>query len=243
MEHPYTWTYALGMHPDSDWKYLATGCFVMGVILLCALRARAAIRADGEARLIPDDTLTVRNLFELTMEALGSLGTTVIGRGSAKYVPLLCSFFVYILACNFIGLVPGFTPPTGDFDITLALGAVSFLAFNYYGLRAQGVAYLKHFMGPIWWLAILMLPLETIGALVRPFSLGLRLFGNLFGDHLVLEIFTDLTKVGVPVVFYLLGTLVSVIQAFVFTLLSMIYIALAVAHHEQEEGHAGAHAH
>jgi len=78
-----------------------------------------------------------------------------------------------------------------------------------------------------------MIPLEIIGALVRPFSLGLRLFGNLFGDHLVLEIFTDLTRVAVPVVFYLLGTLVTVIQAFVFTLLSMIYIALAV-HHEAE---------
>ena len=107
------------------------------------------------------------------------------------------------------------------------------MAFNYYGFKAQGVGYLKHFAGPIWWLAVLMIPLEIIGALVRPFSLGLRLFGNLFGDHLVLEIFTDLTRVAVPVVFYLLGTLVTVIQAFVFTLLSMIYIALAV-HHEAE---------
>ena len=92
---------------------------------------------------------------------------------------------------------------------------------------------MKHFAGPIWWLAVLMVPLELIGAFVRPFSLGLRLFGNLFGDHLVLEIFTGLTKVGVPVVFYLLGTLVTVIQAFVFTLLSMIYIALAVAHEHE----------
>src|SRR5262249_15604069 len=149
---------------------------------------------------------------------------------------LLCSFFIYILFCNFIGLVPGFTPPTSDFDITFALGTVSFLAFNYYGLKAQGVAYLKHFAGPIWWLAVLMVPLELIGAFVRPFSLGLRLYGNLFGDHLVLEIFIGLTKVVVPVVFYMLGTLVTVIQAFVFTLLSMIYISLAVSHHE--EGHA-----
>ena len=145
----------------------------------------------------------------------------------------MCSFFLFILLCNFIGMIPGFAPPTSNFNITLALGAVSFLAFNYYGFKAQGVGYLKHFAGPIWWLAVLMIPLEIIGALVRPFSLGLRLFGNLFGDHLVLEIFTDLTRVAVPVVFYLLGTLVTVIQAFVFTLLSMIYIALAV-HHEAE---------
>ena len=111
---------------------------------------------------------------------------------------------------------------------------MSFLAFNYYGFKVQGIGYLKHFAGPILWLAPLMFALELVGTLVRPVSLGLRLFGNLFGDHLVLEIFTGLTKVGVPVVFYMLGTLVSVIQAFVFTLLSMIYIALAVAHHDEE---------
>ena len=241
MEHPYTWTYALGMHPDSDWKYLAIACFVMGVILLLALRARAAIQKDGEAALVPDESLSARNVFELVAEALGSLGETVIGHGAARYLPLLCTFFLFILFCNAIGLVPGFTPPTSDFDITFALGVVSFLAFNYYGIREQGAAYLKHFAGPILWLAPLIIILEVIGVFVRPVSLGLRLFGNLFGDHLVLEIFTELTKVAIPVVFYMLGTLVTVIQAFVFTLLSMIYIALAVTHHE--EGHGEAHAH
>jgi F-type H+-transporting ATPase subunit a len=171
---------------------------------------------------------------------MGGLSDTVIGHGAERYVPLMASFFIFILCANFIGLVPGFTPPTSSFDITFALGVVSFIAFNYYGFQVQGISYLKHFAGPILWLAPLMFALEMIGALVRPVSLGLRLFGNLFGDHLVLEIFTGLTKVGVPVVFYLLGTLVSVIQAFVFTLLSMIYIALAVAHHGEEHAE---HAH
>ena len=168
------------------------------------------------------------------IDAMNNLAESVIGHHSETYVPLMCSFFLFILLCNFIGMIPGFAPPTSNFNITLALGTVSFLAFNYWGFKKQGVGYLKHFVGPIWWLAVLMVPLEIIGALVRPFSLGLRLFGNLFGDHLVLEIFTDLTRVVVPVVFYLLGTLVTVIQAFVFTLLSMIYIALAVSHHEEE---------
>jgi F-type H+-transporting ATPase subunit a len=240
-EHPYTWTYALGMDPESDWKYFAIGCFVMGVLLLLALRARTRIAAAGDAALVPDATLTARNFFEVLTEVLGGLAESVIGHGSSKYLWLLCSFFVYILACNAIGLVPGFTPPTSDFAITFALGTVSFLAFNYYGLKEQGVAYLKHFAGPIWWLAVLMVPLELVGTVVRPLSLGLRLYGNLFGDHLVLEIFTELTKVVIPVVFYLLGTLVTVIQAFVFTLLTTIYIALAVSHHE--EGHDEGHAH
>lgn len=237
-EHPFTWTYALGMAPDSDWKYFVIGCFVMGVILALGVRARTAISARGDAAIVPDGSLNARNVFELVAEVIGGLAESVIGHGSSKYTPLLCTFFLYIFACNIIGLVPGFTPPTSDFDITLALGTVSFLAFNYYGLRAQGIGYLKHFAGPIWWLAVLMIPLEVIGTLVRPFSLGLRLFGNLFGDHLVLEIFTELTKVAVPVAFYMLGTLVSVIQAFVFTLLSMIYVALAVAHHEEGHGEA-----
>ena len=236
MEHPFTWTYALGISPESNWEYITIGTFVALVLLALAVRARSAISADAEAALVPDESLSARNFFELVIEMIGGLAENVIGHGSAKYLPLLGSFFVYILVCNFIGLVPGFTPPTSNFNITFALGAVSFLAFNYYGFKVQGIGYVKHFAGPIWWLAVLMIPLELIGAFVRPFSLGLRLFGNLFGDHLVLEIFTKLTKVGVPVVFYMLGTLVTVIQAFVFTLLSMIYIALAASHHE--EGHA-----
>ena len=229
MEHPYTWPYAVGI--PHHLEYISIGLFVMGVLILLALYARNAM--NEESAIVPDARLSARNVFELLVEMISNLAESVIGHHSAQYVPLLCSFFLYIFACNAMGLLPGFTPPTSNFNITFALGTVSFLAFNYYGFRAQGVAYLKHFAGPIWWLAVLMVPLEVIGAFVRPFSLGLRLFGNLFGDHLVLEIFTSLTKVGVPVVFYLLGTLVTVIQAFVFTLLSMIYIALAVSHEHE----------
>ena len=134
-----------------------------------------------------------------------------------------------------MGLVPGFSPPTSNFNITLGLGVASFLTYNAIGIRAQGlVNYLKHFVGPIWWLGVLMVPLELIDNLVRPLSLSLRLFGNMMGDHLVLEIFTDLTKLVVPVLFYFLGAFVSLIQAFVFTLLSVIYVSLAVGHAEEQ---------
>jgi F-type H+-transporting ATPase subunit a len=237
MEHPVTWTGLIGI-PHGDWEYFAIGMLIMGVILLLGLRARSELAKDSAV--VPDEKLSARNVFELLVESIGGLADSVVGHGAAQYVPLLSTFFIFILFCNFMGLLPGFTPPTSDFDITLALGVVSFFAFNYYGFKAQGVGYLKHFMGPILWLAPLMVVLELIGAFVRPVSLGLRLFGNLFGDHLVLEIFTGLTKVVIPVVFYMLGTLVAVIQAFVFTLLSMIYIALAVAHHDDEHAE---HAH
>jgi F-type H+-transporting ATPase subunit a len=231
MEHPFTWTEALGI--PAPYQYLAVALVLMAVCVALAAVARGAIR--GEAVLVPDERLTPRNLFEILTETMSGLAEAIIGHHSERYVPLFCCFFFFILLSNLIGLVPGFVPPTSNFNITFALGTVSFLAFNYYGFKAQGVSYLKHFMGPIWWLAVFMVPLELISTCVRPLSLGLRLFGNLFGDHLVLEIFTDLTKVGVPVVFYLLGTLVAVVQAFVFTLLSMIYVALAVSHgHEAD---------
>lgn len=158
----------------------------------------------------------------------------VMGADARRYVPLFGSFFVFILLGNLLGLLPGFAPPTSDFNITFGLGVASFLAYNAIGIHAQGlVNYLKHFVGPIWWLAFLMVPLELIDNLVRPVSLALRLFGNMTGDHLVLEIFTDLTKLVVPVMFYFLGAFVSLIQAFVFTLLTVIYVSLAVGHSEE----------
>ncbi len=225
MAHPVTWTGLLGI--PEQFQYLATGAAVMVGILFLAARARTALLA--ESAVVPDASLSPRTIFELLVESIGGLAETVIGPHSERYVPILVAIFVYILAANFLGLVPGFAPPTSSFNITFALGLCSFLVFNYYGFRQQGTKYLAHMAGPFWWLAWLIFPLELIGVVVRPFSLALRLFGNLFGDHLVLEIFTDLTKVVIPVVFYFLGTLVSVIQAFVFLLLSMIYIALSVA--------------
>ncbi len=230
MEHPVTWAGLLEI-PEL-WSSVLTGLFVIGGLLLLAVRARSAVTSEGA--IVPDAGLTPRNVFELLVEAIGGLSEQVIGHGSRVYVPLLATFFLFILASNLLGLVPGFVPPTSDFDITLALGICSFLIFNYYGLKVNGMDYIKHLMGPMLALAPLIFVLELIGVLVRPLSLALRLYGNMSGDHLVLDIFIDLTKIGVPVIFYMLGTLVSVIQAFVFTLLSMIYIALSVAH---DEGH------
>lgn len=225
MAHPVTWTGLLGI--PEQFQYLATGIVVMLGILLLAARARAALVA--ESAIVPDASLSPRTIFELLVESIGGLAETVIGPHSERYVPFHVALFAFILIANLLGLVPGFAPPTSSFNITFGLGLCSFIVFNYYGFRQQGTKYIAHMAGPVWWLAWLLLPIELIGVLVRPFSLGLRLFGNLFGDHLVLEIFTDLTKLVVPVVFYFLGTLVSVIQAFVFLLLSLIYIALSVA--------------
>jgi F-type H+-transporting ATPase subunit a len=175
--------------------------------------------------------------LEIFVDLFASGVEGILGPKGRQYVPLYGTFFLFILTSNLLGLIPGVSPPTSNINVTLALGLTSFVMYNYYGFRAHGGSYLKHFLGPVWWLAFLMLPLELIDNFLRPITLNLRLMMNMFADHLVLGIFTDLTKLVVPVVFLLLGTFVSVIQAVVFTLLSLVYVALAVGGHGEEHAH------
>lgn len=230
MEHPFIWVSVIpGLSALPG--HAATSLLVVGVLMLLVYLANRQLATASDAA-VPDDSLTLRNIAELLVEGVTGMAEGVLGHKGRHYVHLYGSFFLFILCANLIGLLPGFAPPTSNFNVTFALGVLSFVSYNFYGFAEQGVGYLKHFVGPIWWLGILMVPLELIDNLVRPFSLSLRLFGNMTGDHVVLEIFTDLTKVVIPVVFYMLGAFVSLVQAFVFTLLSMVYVSLAVAGHE-----------
>lgn len=231
MEHSFTWVSiipGLSILPT----HTATATLIMLALIAWALVALRQMRAAKDA-VVPDVTLTARNCLEIFAEVFtANLIDPVLGHHGRKYASLYATFFLFILASNLCGLLPGFAPPTSNFNITFALGVTSLIAYTIYGFAEHGLGYLKHFVGPIPWLAFLMLPLEVIDNLVRPVSLALRLFGNMTGDHVVLEIFTDLTKLFVPVVFYGLGLMVCIIQAFVFTLLSIIYLSMAVAHHE-----------
>ena len=186
-----------------------------------------------EDMVIPDPRFTLRNLFELILGFLSQLAEDIIGHHSKKYVPLLGSCFLFILFMNLLGLIPGFLPPTQKMNITLGLALVIFLSTHYFGLRENGVAYLRHFLGPVWWMAPIMLPIEIISNLARPMSLSLRLFGNITGDHAVVAGFMALIPIVVPSVFMGLGLFVSFMQAFIFTVLSMIYISGAVTHAEE----------
>jgi F-type H+-transporting ATPase subunit a len=248
MEHPFTWhaslPYPLSLVP----QHTFTALLVMVLLVVVGyMGRRSLLRAKDPV--IPDEGLSLRNLLELLVEFVMDLSDSIIGKGGRKYVYFFGSFFIFILTANLIGLVPGFSPPTNNFNVTLGLGLTSFVAYNYFGFREHGSAYIKQFIGPMTSLpstgrkimgflfapilvisVLFFFALESISHLVRPVSLGLRLFGNMFGDHLVVEIFTDLTYVVIPVLFYLLGALVSVIQAFVFTLLSVIYVAMAISH-------------
>jgi F-type H+-transporting ATPase subunit a len=174
---------------------------------------------------------TFKNFFEIIAESLFKLTENVIGHHDAPiYYPVVGTLFVFVFVSNLLGLIPGLLPPTDNLNTTLALGAFVFLYYNYAGLRAHGLAYLKHFMGPIVWLAPLMLIIEIVSHLFRPISLALRLRGNIMGDHIVLSVFSGLVPYLLPVVFYGLGVFVAFIQAFVFCLMTMVYISLSTSH-------------
>lgn len=228
MEHGFSWVQQIpGLNLLEP--HTATALLVMVGLLVFALRARQQL-AGAPNQVVPDEGFSARNIGEVVTEFITNLSESVIGHDGPKYVPLFGSLFVFILGSNLMGLIPGFTPPTDNFNVTLALGVVAFVAYNYYGLQAHGIAYLKQFMGPLLLLAPLMIVVELFSHLFRPASLAIRLYGNMFADHLLLGIFTDLTKVLIPVIFYLLGTFVSLVQALVFTLLTMVYVGLAISH-------------
>ncbi len=199
-----------------------------------AFAARGKLAAV-KTPLVPEAGLSLRNVFEILAGFMLWLGDTAMGKENRRYLPFCTALFFFVFTANLIGLVPGFVMPTDQLQINLGIGLVVFALYNYWGVKEIGFkAYFKHLCGPVWWLAPLLLIVELIGHFVRPITLGLRLFGNMLGDHVVLGVFTDLTKgtalFFVPVAFYILGTVVCFVQAFVFTLLTMIYIRLAVAH-------------
>lgn len=211
--------------------HIATAAIVTFLILILGLLAFSAIKAAKSPA--PSGHFNIKGVFEALTEFIVGLVDTVIGKHGRIYVPFFGALFFYILFNNLVGLLPGMTPATDNINTTAAVGLVSFLIYNTLGIKEHGfVNYFKHFMGPIIWLAPLMLIIEFISHLVRPLSLGMRLAGNMQGDHTVIGVFLDLIPVWIPipVLFYGLGTFVCLVQAFVFTLLSMVYVSMAVAH-------------
>lgn len=218
---------------------LITALALVGRKQLTAVTSRGGVDS-----LVPDDTLTVRNVFELVAEFVLGFMRNMMGASAHQWFALVASIFIYIILCNLMGLLPGFLPPTENVNTNFAVAIIVFLVYNAAGLRAQGVGnYLKHFLGPVSWLAPLMLIVEIISHVVRPASLSIRLFGNINGDHIVLQIFSSILPgpngfnwkwlaFGIPVPFVGLGMFVSFMQAFVFSILTTVYIALAVAHEE-----------
>ena len=213
-------------------------------LLLIGITAIARASLSRRKTLVPEAKMSVRNLVELVAEFLVRLSDSTMGRENRRFLPFVATVFIFLFTMNIVGLIPGVVAPTHKFTINLGLSAMVFLMYNISGVRELGFFnYMKHFWGPGIFIGGFVFCVEIISHLIRPLSLSLRLFGNMTGDHLVLGVFTDLTKaifVPVPIIFYMLGTLVCFIQAFVFTLLTMVYIRLAVAHDHgghEEHGH------
>lgn len=210
--------------------HIAHSVLVMVLLVVLAWIGTKKMRRDPEEALMPDRKFSLRNIWELGVGALYNMVKEQLGNNTDRFFPLIGTLFIFIFCANLLGVFPGFLPPTSNVNINAGMAILVFIMFNYAGIKAKGlIGYLKHFTGPILVLAPLMFVVEIIGVLVRPLSLSLRLFGNITGDHLVLAIFTDLTKLIIPVIFLGLGVFISFIQALVFSLLSTIYIQLALA--------------
>jgi F-type H+-transporting ATPase subunit a len=174
-----------------------------------------------------------QQFLELIVSGLKGLLQDIVGPHSERFLYMVGAFAVFIFVSNIFGIFFFLQPPTGNVNTTFGLGLTAFLYYNYQGIRAQGVGhYIAHFAGPIWWLAPLMFPIEVIGHLARILSLGMRLFGNIFGEHTATGIFMGMLPFVVPWPMMGLGIFGAFLQTFVFIMLTMVYIGGAVATEE-----------
>jgi F-type H+-transporting ATPase subunit a len=172
----------------------------------------------------------VQHLAEITNKFVADQGEQIIGHGYERFTGFLISLGLFILLSNLLGLIPGLESPTADVTIPLGLAFVVFFYYHYHGIRENGFGYIKQFLGPVWWLAPLLFPIEIISHLARIMSLSVRLYANMFAGDLLTLAFFSIIPVGVPLVFLGLHLGVAFIQAYVFLLLAAIYLSLAVAH-------------
>lgn len=222
-----------------EWIYLSAA-FAAGLLILAGLAVQRAVAGEGRG-VLPEDGFSLRNLFEVIIEGLGDLGQTTIGDDWRRYFPVVGTIFFFVLVSNFMNLIPGIQGTTADANVTFAWGIISFVVYNYVGIRQHGWKYIYQFMGPALWqphighhhyhvrlLAPVFLPLEIVLHFARILTLGIRLMANMFADHKVVVIFLGMVPAMIPAIFMGLGILVSFLQAFVFALLTMIYIGQAL---------------
>jgi len=227
-EHPFSWFFFLPLVGEQP-NHVVTAVFVLLLLAGISLYVRRYLKKTSDT-LVPPPRFSLSHLFEIIIEYILGLMESIIGPHSERYLPLIGSLFIFIFTCNILGIVPGFLPPTDNINTNAACAIVVFIWYNYYGFREHGWRYIRQFTGPIIWLAPMMFVIEVFSHLFRPFSLSVRLFGNIFGDHMVLQIFSDLVPFLVPCVFMVLGMVVALIQAFIFAALAAVYIGLAVSH-------------
>ncbi len=195
--------------------------------LAMAILFTVGILVSKRLQLVPAG---LQNLCEVIIGGLEDFVVTNVGEAGRTVFPVLCTLFVFILVQNLLGLVPGADAPTANVNTNASMAVFVFLYYNFLGIKIHGPAYIKHFMGPIWWLSPLMLPIEFVSHLARPLSLTLRLFGNIKGEEIVLALLFMMAPVISTFPMYLLFGLGKTIQAFVFFMLTMIYLKGSLEH-------------
>jgi F-type H+-transporting ATPase subunit a len=218
---------------------LASSIAVMLLVLLLAVRVQPAI-ANQDSAVVPETRLTLRTVFEIWVGYWYGMMKDMMGPKRAKrYFPLIGALSVFIVLSNALGLIPGFTPPTSNWNITLGCAALVFIMFNYYGFKEGGLGYVKHLFGP--WLGwpyipvnLLLFVVETFSLFIRPLTLSIRLMLNMAVDHLLVTIMLGMVALFLPIPVLVLGTLICIVQVLVFCLLTSIYITLATEHDEHE---------
>ncbi len=173
-----------------------------------------------------------QNVMEVIIGGFDFLLNEIMGHNGRRYFPLIATLGIYILTANLLGIIPGFESPTSDINTTLSMAIVVFFSTHVVGVMTHGWKYFKQFMGPVWWLTPLMIPIEIISHLSRPLSLTFRLFGNIKGEDIVLAVVLLLVPTLVPLPVFVLMIFTSIIQTIVFMLLAMMYISSAM-----EESH------
>lgn len=210
------------------WVSILSSLLVLFVLTVISILVWRKLRRVEEA-MIPSEKFSLQNIIELMVEWLLKMMQGVLGDRAERFLPLIGTLFVYIFCCNLLGFIPGFISPTTVITTNFACAMVVFVYYNYVGIKEWGVIrYFRSFLGPVIWLAPLFFCIELVSHLVRPISLSVRLYGNMLGDHMALGVFSGLVPLVIPIFFIVLGIFISFIQAFVFSILSTVYIALAV---------------
>lgn len=227
MEHPYLFFVKV-------FEWIGLGHFahtyphvIYSWVVMALLIGFGSLAAKG-IQMIPGKG---QNLFEIIVSGIEEFMVENAGEESRKFFPILATVFLYIFISNLSGLVPGFFPPTASINTPLSCALVIFVMTHFIGIKYHGASYIKHFLGPIWWMAPLILPIEIIGHFARVLSLTFRLFGNMMGHELVLAILFMLAGLFLaPLPIMALGIFVALVQAFVFFLLSLIYFSMSMEH-------------
>jgi F-type H+-transporting ATPase subunit a len=215
----------VGMAPqERPWaNYVAMQLLVALIIIVVFAILRPRLSVDSPGKL--------QHTFELVHEFIGGQAEEQVGHDGHRYITYFGTVFIFVLFANLIGVVPGFESPTMIPSVPAGLAIATFCYYNIMGVRANGFfKYAAHFAGPIWWMAPLMVPIEIVSHMARPLSLTIRLFANMYAGEQVTGVFLKLTLLIVPALFMGLHVFVSLLQAYIFMLLTMMYVAGAVAH-------------